>query len=76
MEFWTCKKDKNGKYIKYKIPKNNHHVPKTKRLRKKKFWLFCVGCNKWFKRYKESYGTRADGKNLCRECVLKRMSIR
>jgi hypothetical protein len=69
MEFWYTV---NGKTIKRRIPKNNKKVPKTKRLRKKKFWMFCIDCHTWFKRY-DGHGTTNDGGKVCRPCVIKRI---
>ena len=48
------------------------HVPKTKRLRKKKGWFFCSECKTWFNRFWGSHGTCSDGGRLCNDCTTKR----
>ena len=63
---------KKGKWTREKIPKNNNKVPKTERLRKKKFWLKCGDCGVWFKRYTKTHGTRMDGKKICHSCLVAR----
>lgn len=60
---------KNGKRVWSEIPKNNDTKPKTKRLRKKKFWLHCGDCKQWFTQYSQTYGNRTDGKNVCHACI-------
>lgn len=63
---------KNGKLKKVKLPKNNDKPPKTKRLRKKKFWAKCGDCGVWFKTYSQNYGHRNDGKKVCQDCLINR----
>jgi formylmethanofuran dehydrogenase subunit E len=60
---------KNDKYVYAEKPQKNNIKPKTKRLRKKKFWIQCVECKEWFPRYKKTYGTKKDGKIYCHECI-------
>lgn len=64
---------KNGKRVYLKIPKNNIRKPRTKRLRKKKFWLHCGDCTQWFTRYSQTHGNREDGKSICHSCLKKRI---
>jgi len=65
---------KKGKRIWCEIPKNNNKKPKTKRLRKKKFWLYCGDCTQWFTRYSQTHGKREDGKSICHSCLRIRIS--
>jgi hypothetical protein len=65
----------NGKHKVRKIPRNNKVLPKTKRLRKKRLWLKCGDCNKWFTRYSQTHGTRNDGKKVCHVCLKKRLEV-
>jgi hypothetical protein len=64
---------KKGYKIFY-LPKNKRgfqYVPKTKRLRKKKGWLLCSGCNHWFRKFDGTWATRKDGKYICNKCLIK-----
>lgn len=69
---------KKGKSIKSKIPKRNLTPPKKKRLRKKKFWLYCGDCNRWFTKYEHFSGFSYISKEnkitqyLCHSCDIKR----
>lgn len=68
---------KKGKSIKVKIPKRNLTPPKKKRLRKKKFWLYCGDCKRWFTKYEHngfayfSVG-KVITKYLCHSCDVQR----
>jgi formylmethanofuran dehydrogenase subunit E len=65
---------KNGKRKYYEIPKNKIKKPKKKRMRKKKFWLHCGDCGKWFTRYSQTNGKRNDGKSICHACIKVRIT--
>jgi ribosomal protein L34E len=64
---------KNGKLKSVELPKKNNKLPKTKRLRKKKYWTKCGDCNVWFKTYTQTTGTRNDGKKVCHSCLKERI---
>jgi hypothetical protein len=64
---------KNGKHITVEIPKKNDKKPNKKRLRKKKFWLHCGDCGKWFTFYSQTHGKRNDGKSICHNCIKNRI---
>lgn len=47
-------------------------LPKTKRMRKKNYWLFCDECNCWFNRFDPKGGTcgiNKDKKYMCNKCL-------
>lgn len=48
-------------------------VPKTKRLRKKKMWYFCVECKQWFHRFKGNTAKLEGGGRLCKTCLRPRL---
>ncbi|MGH0601487.1 hypothetical protein [Bacillus mycoides] len=66
---------KNGKYKSINLSRKFYkNKPKTKRLRKKKFWLFCADCKKWFNKWEGgAYATRNDGGKVCNKCLVSRV---
>ncbi|MEF8680730.1 UNVERIFIED_CONTAM: hypothetical protein ORM23_11540 [Bacillus cereus] len=66
---------KNGKYKSINLSRKfRKNKPKTKRMRKKKFWLFCVECKTWFNKWDGgTYATRVDGGKVCPSCFRSRM---
>lgn len=60
-----------GKTVSRRIPLNNTKLPKTKRLRKKKFWFYCVDCKQWLKRNEVGRGTLKNGNFICTKCLAK-----
>ncbi len=64
---------RKGKFVYLSIGRKFYkHVPKTKRLRKKKGWFFCSECKVWFNRFWGSHGTLSNGERLCNICTTKR----
>ncbi|AIW03202.1 hypothetical protein CPT_Mater45 [Bacillus phage Mater] len=64
---------KNGKRVWITLPKRNHTIPKSKRMRKKRLWALCGDCRHFFKTYEKSNGTRADGEKVCHSCLMIRV---
>lgn len=65
---------RNGKYKSVKFSNKFYkNKPRTKRMRKKKFWLFCKDCSKWFNKWEGTSATREDGGSICNTCFRSRM---
>lgn len=65
---------KNGKYKSVNLERRFFkHKPKTKRLRKKKFWFLCADCGKWFNKWEGTCAVRVDGGRVCPTCFRVRM---